>query len=200
MVKSVQAHRPKCKGFVWERYDRYTGLNPQCRLISAANGKTTGDFISGILKEENCPEPIIIEGCAHFSILNNTNIEEATGDGFSYSMGPLPDDQKHAKSAEDCARRCYERRPRCIGFSWQKPKNGQLAQCHLKYKHFVSVTYEKYHEGVHDTYIYDINEDYLSGILIESNFLIGHQPSGPCVPSIYASSLGIQQLINVSDR
>ena len=142
MVKSVQVHRPKCKGFVWERHDSYNGLNPQCRLISATNGKTTGDYISGILNEENCPEPIIIEDCAHFSILNNTNIEEATGDRFSYSMGPLPDDQKHAESAEDCARRCYERRGRCNGFSWQRPKNEQLAQCHLKYKHFVSETYE----------------------------------------------------------
>ena len=142
-MKSVQVHRPKCKGFVWDRHEKYTQrhLIPKCRLISATNGKTTGDFISGILKEENCPEPIIIEDCAHFSILNNTNIEP-TDDMDSYSMGPLPDDQKHAESVDDCARRCYERRPRCTGFSWQRPKNGQPALCHLKYKHFVSVTYE----------------------------------------------------------
>ena len=44
-------------------------------------------------------------------------------------------------------------------------------------------------EGVHDTYIYDTNEDYLSGILIES-------PHGRCHLSYY----GRQQLINVSDR
>ena len=49
-------------------------------------------------------------------------------------------------------------------------------------------------EGVHDTYIYDTNEDYLSGILIES--YIDFFQSRRCFLSYH----GRQQLINVSDR